>query len=335
MAINVNERNILRHATGADLSEIVAMLDYVHDKKGFTGTAAGTIPVNRLVKGHTDGTLLVGTLGSLRVLGVNVGAAGASGGNVTVSHGYQTVVAAEPILAGDILKCGDNGRVLQLNDAAELNKEIAKDDGGDFGNQPADDIVQVVSGSAADTTQIVTLIGTTHGGVVTVTQTVALNGTTAVDSVKADWGIILAVKLSASCAGTVTIRKKTGPATITTLLTTVLSKGVIIVPAADQGAHGLVPYIKAGGASTKYAGVLYEPATGAADALMTAQLNGTTAVALPAAANLVKEIYVGDVAAASEAGAYVNATEDDEHARVAKAMENIATGASGTAFVCP
>ena len=299
----------------------------------FSGTAAGTIPAYRLVKGHTDGTLLVGTAASKRIIGANVANASVSAaGTVSLGVGFVNVVAAEPILAGDLIKCGDNGRVLQLADADNVSTVIGTGTAGNFGNQPAGDVVTIVSDAAADDAEV-TIIGTTHGGHTLVTETKALDGTTPVNTTKDNWGIVVAVKLSAACAGTVTIRETSASQTITTIAAAALSAGVVTIAAAAQGAHGLIPYINAAGASTKEVGVLYEPATGAADAYMAAALTGDTAAALPAAANLVKEIYLGDVATGTVATVYTNATEDDENACVGKVVANITAGSTGTAFL--
>jgi hypothetical protein len=335
MAMPDSEYQKLKFACGSEMPNLKALSERYLTSGALhrTGTAAGTIPANRLVKGHTDGTLLVGTLGSLRILGVNAGDAVVATDTVDLSTGLVDVVAAEPILAGDNLKCGDNGRVLQMADADNLNTVIGTGTAGNFGNQPQNDGVEIISDAAGDTTQSITIIGTTQATDTLVSETVALNGTTQVSTTKTDWGFIVAVKLSASCAGTVTVREASANATIITLATTVLSAGVVEVAAAAQGAHGLIPYIKAAGASTKTVGVLYEPATGAADALMAEALNGTTAAPLPAAANLIKEIYLGDVATGTVATVYTNATEDDENVRVGRATEDIATGATGEAFV--
>lgn len=300
-------------------------------------TGDGAIPVNRLVKGHTDGTLLVGTLASKRIVGVNNGGAvAASGDPLVLATGYVSVVAAEPIIAGDLLKCGDNGRVLQLADADNLDTVIGTGTAGNFGNQPANDGVEILSSDALDVAVPVTIIGITHGGhtvVVETTATDATDGTTAVATTKVDWGLILAVK-AGDHVGTLTIREASANATITTLATGTNAAGVVEVAAASQGAHGLIPYMKAAAASTKEVGVLYEN-TSAADAYGAAALNGTNAVALPAAANLVKEIYLGDVATGTVATVYTNATEDDEQIAVGRAVQNIAAGATGTAYIRP
>lgn len=301
----------------------------------FTGTAAGTIPADRLIKAHTDGTLLVGTAASKRIIGANAGSQVLVTETATIGTGYVEVVAAEPIIAGDLVKCGDNGRILQVADADNLSTSLGTGTAGNFGNQPNNDGIEVVSDDAGDTTQTCTIIGTTTGTDTLVSETVTLTGTSQVATTKTDWGYVVAIKLSASCAGTVTVREASGNATIITLATTVLSAGVVEVAAASQGAHGLIPYIKAGGASTKYVGVLYEPAGGTADALMAEQLNGATAAPLPAAANLVKEIYLGDVATGTVATVYTNATEDDEHVVVGKAVDSISAAGTGTIFLRP
>jgi hypothetical protein len=300
-----------------------------------TGTAAGTIPANRLVKAHTDATLLVGTLASKRIIGVNAGAAVLVTETVTLGVGYVTGVAAEPIIAGDSLKCGDNGRLLVLADADHLSTVIGTGTAGNFGNQPANDGVEVGSASAADTTQTVTIIGTTQATDTVVVETVTLTGTTFVSTTKVDWGFILAVKLSASCAGTITIREASANAAITTITTGILQAGVVVIDAASQGCHGLIPAIAAAAASTKVVGVLYEPATGAADAYMAEALAGTAVTALPVAANRIKEIFLGDVATGTVATVTSAASEDDEQLKIGKAVASIATAASGTILLMP
>lgn len=301
-------------------------------------SAGGAIPANRLVKGHTDGTFVVGTLGSKRVLGANLnGHDLVAGMPLQLGTGYVTVTAAEPITAGDLIKCGDNGRVLQLADADNINTVIGTGDAGNFQNQPADDGIEILSSDVADVDVPVTIIGTTHGGHTVVVETKATDdtdGTTAVATTKVDWGLVLAVKVGPH-VGTLTIREASNNDAIITLATGVNAAGVVEVVAASQGCHGLIPYIKAGAASTKEVGVLYEPATGAADAYGAAALSSTNAVALPAAANLIKEIYLGDVATATVATVYTNATEDDEQATVGKAVDTMAAGATGMAYIRP
>ena len=301
-------------------------------------TADGTIPGNRLVKGHTDGTLIVGTLASKRIVGVNIESDQKTSGNpLQLGTGYVDVVAAEPITAGDLLKCGDNGRVLQLADADNIDTVIGTGTAGDFSAQTSNEAATIVSDSAADVSVPVTIIGITTGGHVVVEEIKATNaadGTTPVDTVKTNWGVLLAVKTGAH-VGTITIAEKSGGTTITTLAAGTNSVGVTALAAAAQGAHGLIPYVKAAGASTKEVGIKYEPATGAADAYGAVALNGATAVPMPAAANLVKELYLGDVAVGTVATVYSNATEDDEQVTVGRAVETIAAAGSGLAYIRP
>lgn len=83
----------------------------------------------------------------------------------------------------------------------------------DFTQATAADTVEVVSSAAGDTTQTATLTARKADGTV-VTQTVTLNGTTAVIfSVAGAIDRILQVELSATAAGTVTVRKSVAGAT--------------------------------------------------------------------------------------------------------------------------
>lgn len=167
--------------------------------------------------------------------------------------------------------------------------------GSAFTNQPANDIVEVVSSNAGDTTQTVTIIGTTTATNTVVVETVTLNGTTAVPTVKTDWGLVLAVKKSVATLGTVTVRKKTGAATITAGMTAaVLSVGVNTVSAANQLAYNRTLSTVSDGATTKQIGF---QGTNTSDAVIydSKPLNGTTAVLSNSSFRTVTEIYTGDV----------------------------------------
>jgi hypothetical protein len=336
-----NELNALAAATaGAPAPDKAVIPGANNEVSGLqiihTADADGDIKANRLILGHTDGTILEGTLGSQRIIGVNAASAQVDSADpVPIAVGLATVVAAEPILAGNRIKCGDNGRILTMNVA---DTAIATGTGGAFTDQPTDDAVEIVSDDATDIGIDVTIIGTTHGGVVVVSETLATHATdatTAVETVKQNWGVILAIKTVGGHAGTLTIRKKTGPATIKTLATTVNSAGVVVVAAAAQGAHGVIPYGTAEAASTKVVGILYSPATGAADALGGVALNGTAKNAFPAAANLVKEFYIGDVEDTRTPAVKTSATADDVNLVCGRSLSNIAAGGSGVAYISP
>lgn len=283
---------------------------------GFKGVATATILAHRFVTPTTTAVgqlpqLVQSALGDANVLGLlNRDSSAAAGEEVQITRGASGLaVADDAIVIGHPVKCGYQGRAVEFLDAAAAGATIlAATAGGNGANQPANDIVQVVSSSAADTTQVVTLIGTTTGTNTIVVQTVALNGTTAVDSLKSDWGIIVAVKLSASCAGTVTIRKKTGPATIITLATTVLQAGVTVIAGGAQ-AYYQFPTVVASGASTKQAAFAGTDGSGATvyDSI---PLNGTTAATFAVTApKRVTEVYLLDVASATNVTMKVGAAD--------------------------
>lgn len=114
-----------------------------------------------------------------------------------------------------------NTTQLNLTSDGIISTEYAKRSGGsaatNFANQPANDGIEVVSSAAGDTTQTLTLVGTTTGGGVTVFETITLNGTTQVATTKTNWGNLHLAILSATTTGTVTIREASGNATIATI----------------------------------------------------------------------------------------------------------------------
>lgn len=164
--------------------------------------------------------------------------------------------------------------------------------GSAFTNQPSNDGVEILSSNAGDTTQSTTIIGTTTGTNTLVSETIALNGTTFVSTVKTNWGVIVAVKLSASCAGTVTWRKATGDATITTAATTVLKVGVNTVT--NTNAFNKQVVVVSDGATTKQFGFAGTNSAGTA-ILDSVPLNGTTAVPSNSSFQTLSELYTGDV----------------------------------------
>ena len=129
--------------------------------------------------------------------------------------------------------------------------------GGGFANQPANDAVEILSSSAGDVAQKVTIIGVTDETVTAETKT--LTGTSAVTTTKIDWDEILAVKLDAVCGGTITIREASGNATIITIAAGDLDKGVITVDdPGDQLAYETKPTVVSSAAGTKMVGIAYD-----------------------------------------------------------------------------
>jgi hypothetical protein len=81
----------------------------------------------------------------------------------------------------------------------------------------ANDTIQAVSSAAGDTTQTVTIEGRNAAGSV-VTETKTLTGTTAITlSTMGTVERVLKAELSATCVGTITIRRTTGPVTLATI----------------------------------------------------------------------------------------------------------------------
>lgn len=84
----------------------------------------------------------------------------------------------------------------------------------DFTQMTGNDTIQAVSSSAGDTTQTITVTGRDAAGNVVVSSATTLTGTTPVTIT----GLgtverILKAELSATCAGTITVRSTTGPGT--------------------------------------------------------------------------------------------------------------------------
>jgi hypothetical protein len=74
-----------------------------------------------------------------------------------------------------------------------------------FASQPGSAAIKVVSSSAADTTQTITIYGTTAVTGVVTAETLTLNGVSTATTIKTTWDRLLYAELSAVCAGTVTI----------------------------------------------------------------------------------------------------------------------------------
>jgi len=85
-----------------------------------------------------------------------------------------------------------------------------------FTNQPGNDGLHLVSSSAGDTTQTALIVGTDQADALQY-ETVALNGTTPVNSTNTDWKMIHTVTLSAACAGVVTVQEASGDLAIVTI----------------------------------------------------------------------------------------------------------------------
>jgi len=143
-----------------------------------------------------------------------------------------------------------------------------------YTNQPANDGVEILSSAAGDTTQTFTVMGTTNGGDASdiVIETGTLNGTTFVATTKTDWGNILALKLSATAVGTVTLREASADATITT----------IAIGATRSANQGTVFYKASGGGTAVKRLCHWDAKQGHAPATLFATLDTIAGTSAPA-----------------------------------------------------
>lgn len=100
---------------------------------------------------------------------------------------------------------------VEASGAAGLTKPVAS---LAFTQLAAADTIELVSANNADNSQFATVVGVTTSNLLASTR-VKLNGTTAVEV--EDLSYVEQVFLDAPCAGIITIRRKTGPATVTTI----------------------------------------------------------------------------------------------------------------------
>ena len=256
----------------------------------------------------------------------------ASGEYGPVYMGPAVLIVESPVTAGQQLKASASGQLMPVL-TADLTSDTLDTSsvGGAFTNQPANDGLEVVSSSAADTTQTLTVYGTTTSTDTVVVETVTLNGTSQVDFVKTDWGQVLAVQLSATCAGTVTLREASGNATVKALTTGVNSAGLDAVTGTTLYVYNTIPTVEGDGATTKQVGLIGTNSAGTT--IYDSQaLDGTTATAVNSAFNTITYILTGDVEVGVSVVLKRSATAEAEFLKVGRAMETQAT-AGGNCLV--
>lgn len=138
------------------------------------------------------------------------------------TDGYDTALGAVSAL---------NFTVTATKDETGLTAEIASVSPAAF---PA--AVNVVSSSAGDTTQRVTIIGIAGGAAVQ--ETVTLNGTTNVVTTTTTWSKVLGIVMDSAAVGTVTVSDSPVVTTIATLAPATLTRGV--VPLTNAPAAGVL-----------------------------------------------------------------------------------------------
>lgn len=167
-----------------------------------------------------------------------------------------------------------------------------------FTNQPANDKVQILSSNAADTSKVITIVGTTFGTDTVVTENITTNGangTTPVSSVKADWGIILRVTNNSvtGSAGNITIREFSGGLTIATIPSSGAASHVGNALVSVSAGDSYVTLVADAG-TTKQIGIEGTDASGATIRDSQA-LSGTTPVRSNLRFRTITALYVGDL----------------------------------------
>lgn len=228
---------------------------------------------------------------------ITVSLYGASSGVVDIGDARAAVIQAD-LRSNSTYKAGISMlKASSSNIGVNFSDAVAGLDFGTAGggNQPNNDQLHVVSDDATDIGQIVTVYGTTTGTSVVCMEEMVLNGTTAVDSSKTNWGYILGVELSGVCAGTVTLQEASTDQTIITIAAAALSSGVTTVAVGSRAAYDLPARVVADGASTRTVGVVGVDVAGRTvyDAMTVA---GTTAVNGVVPMHTVTKLLHGDVA---------------------------------------
>lgn len=182
---------------------------------------------------------------------------------------------------------------LILDDATGTSTTSAV--GSAFTNQPANDGLEIISDAAGDTTQTITIVGTTTATDTVVVETVTLNGTTQVATTKTDWGFILAAWVASgtlTAASTVTIREASANGAVTTLTPSITSRGVNTVTSTSF--YNRLVNLVCSGSGTKVIGLKGTDDDGTV--IYDAQaLAGTAQVQSNTKFQTVTEIYTGDL----------------------------------------
>lgn len=298
----------------------------------------GTVRAWRLLKYDSSGDLVEAGVGDKDVAAIH-----ADSDAPTVVSGALAKIAIEGVVSmmadikvneGEKLKTYATGKVGPALVASLAGADISAggQTGIGFTNQPANDAVEVVSSSASDVSQVITIFGTTNGTTTVVKEEVTLNGTTPVATTKSDWGEILGVEIKLGTplsVGTVTVREASGDLAITTLSAGTRRSGVYVVAAASQRGFLTTPDAVADGATTKVLGLVGTDSAGT-ELLAAVALSGTTLVHFSSAFRTITKILVGDVEATRDATVTIDANVDSGELIVGRAL---ADGAAGSTFL--
>lgn len=263
------------------------------------------ILAGRTVELTTGNEVKTGTEQSTALMGITRSAI-AIDAPADIEFGFVPALLASTVVKGDRIAARASGRVgkYQASQVSLLDATA----GGNFANQPGGAAVVVKSDSAADTTQTVTIYGTITGTTTSVTsEVITLTGTDAVTSTHTTWQNILAVRISAAHAGTVTV-ELAGGNDIITIASGTLTAGIAAAKTAD--AYGLVIRRDGSGASTAPIAAVGTGIDGAALSVVAA-MNGTTEGDLGSTPfATVTEFYIGAVASTVNVNCLTNEAAD-------------------------
>jgi hypothetical protein len=325
-------------------SEIVRgsseVLDNAPYYKMFLGQTGGPFSPNTFLEVNTTtGAVQPAGVGSKTCIGATrlehlPGAIMSGGAFTQVGYGRCCLVGDQVINPGQRLKVGQLSRAVPFIDDSLAGTTIATGAGVTFTNQPTGDQFEVLSSSASDVTQTVTVYYTKTGTTTTIlSQTITLTGTTAVASTDTTVQQVFAVTKSAATVGTVTVRKKTGAATITTLAPATLTSGLLTISAGS--AYNGIPTLVVDAADTANVAIL---GTGTGDAALSSVIAATGTTKANFGAVPFKTVTFAMVGAATTARTYTVAVagRDSNDALVGRALSPCSgQGIYFDAFVLP
>jgi len=279
-----------------------------------------------------DGTGIVAAdANAINVIGAESRGLGHSSGEAITfkSCGITPVATYETVEVGKLVKAGPGGKAVKFIDAALKN--VALGDfttitGGNFANQPANDSVDVVSDSALDITQTVTVYGWTQAGAWE-TESYTLAGV-AEDTGAKLWARIHAVVLSAACVGNIEVHEHSGSLAVVSIAPATLSVGRTAITGGR--AFCCKPDVFASGASTKYIYITGVNSAGVA-AGEELQLNGATDVPTVGTYASIGYVYHGDVESARTISCRTADEEDSVNAKCGIALTGVV--GAGTIYV--
>lgn len=315
-------------------------------------TAGGTIPARGLIQ-YNGSAYVAGSANAEKVIGVNrYNAAVSSGAVVHALRGHVDALAGTAIQDGALLKAYPAGKLGPAVTHAMASVQVNDEDdyaGAAFTNQPAGDDVEVVSSSAADTTQNITIIGHLSGALVVETKTLTGQTQVVFSNGGSHYTDVLAVILDAACAGTITVREASANQAICTISPGDFGAGVVEATPGEDDGYCATVQVAASGASTAYVVLAVQNATGE-DRYLIAQMNGTTKVAISAAYSTVDgsvdsaanaaEIYkitaagVGALAADRKLCIYTKSSADAVGRVCGRALESASDGDVFRAVLC-